>query len=196
MIKNAKTLAVVALMMVSTSAFAAKYKVDSSHSQVGFSVKHLVVTNVKGHFAKYEGGFDFDEKKGTVSNIDVKIDAASINTNDEKRDEHLRSPDFFDVAKHKDITFKGKKVEFTGGKPVKVSGDLTIRGVTKPVTLDIDYGGAVTDPWGNEKVGFTLTGKINRKDFGVNWSKNLDKGGAVVADDVKLEIEVEANKVK
>lgn len=196
MFKNAKLMMIAAMMMVSTSAFAAKYKLDPSHSQVGFSVKHLVVSNVKGHFSKYEGSFDFDEKKGTVSNVDVKIEAASINTNDEKRDEHLRSADFFDTAKHKEITFKGKKVDVVGGKPTKVTGDLTMRGVTKSVVLDIDYGGAATDPWGNEKIGFTLTGKINRKDFGVNWSKNLDKGGAVVADDVKIEIEVEANKVK
>lgn len=196
MFKNTKLSMIAAMLLISTSAFATKYKIDPEHSHVGFSVKHLVVSNVKGNFGKYEGGFEFDEKKGTVSNIDVKIDAASINTNDAKRDEHLRSADFFDTAKHKEITFKGKKIDVVNNKPTKVTGDLTIRGVTKSVTLDIDYGGTATDPWGNEKLGFSMSGKINRKDFGVSWHKALDKGGAVVSDDVKLEIEVEANKVK
>lgn len=176
--------------------FAANYTLDPAHSEVGFSVRHLMISNVKGKFNKYDGKFVFDEKTGKLSGVEVNIDPKSIDTNDDKRDEHLRSPDFFDTAKYAKITFKGDKVEMKDGKPVKIAGTLTMRGVSKPVTLDIDYRGAITDAWGNEKVGFGLNGKINRKDWGVSWNKALDKGGVTVGDDVAVNIEAEATKAK
>lgn len=184
-------------LFLAVAAQAAQYKLDPAHTIVGFSVKHLVVSKVKGRFNKFDGGFVFDEKKNEVSKIDVKVDPTSVDTNDKKRDEHLMSPDFFDVKKNPEMHFKSDKaVTVKADQPVKVTGELTMRGVTKPVTLDLTYGGTVTDPWGNEKVGFTLAGKINRKDWGINWNKTLDKGGVTVSDDVMIEIEGEAQKQK
>ncbi len=186
-----------AVLFFAFASQAAPYKLDASHSIVGFSVKHLVVSKVKGRFNKFEGSFQFDEKKNEVSKIEVKIDPASVDTNDKKRDEHLASPDFFDVKKHNEMKFKiNKPVIVKLNEAVKVSGDLTMRGVTKPVTLDLTYTGSATDPWGNEKVGFALAGQINRKDWGVNWNKTLDKGGLTVSDEVMIEIEGEAGKAK
>ncbi len=179
-----------------SSTFAATYKMDPVHSVVGFSVKHLVVSKVKGRFNKFEGSFNFDEKTNEASKIEIKIDPASIDTNEKKRDEHLMSPDFFDVKKNPEMKFTADKVTVKKDEAVKVSGQLTMRGVTKPATLDLTYGGSVTDPMGNEKVGFGLTGKINRKDWGINWNKTLDKGGLTVSDEVMIEIEGEAVKDK
>lgn len=186
----------VIMTAVSSMAVAANFTLDPSHSEIGFSVRHLMITNVKGKFNKYEGKFVFDEKSGNLSNVDVMIDPKSIDTNDDKRDEHLRSPDFFDATKYSKITFKGDKVEIKTGKPVKITGTLTMRGVAKPVSLDIDYRGLQVDPWGNEKIGFGLTGKLNRKDWGISWNKALDKGGVTVSDEVAVNIEGEALKEK
>ncbi len=178
------------------SAQAATYNVDESHSVVGFSVKHLVVSKAKGRFNKFSGSFDFDEKKNEVSKIDVKIDVTSVDTNEKKRDEHLSSADFFDVKNHPSMTFVADKVVVKKDKAVAVKGNLTIKGITKPVTLDLTYGGSIVDPWGNQKVGFSLSGKIHRKDWGLNWNKTLDKGGLAVGEDVTLEIEGEAAVAK
>ena len=186
-----------AALLLSALAQAASYKMDPAHSAVGFSVKHMMISKVRGNFTKYEGTFDFDEKKNEVNKIVVKVDPASINTGNEKRDEHLRTPDFFDVKKFPEMIFKAGKVDVKKDTPVKVSGELTMHGVTKPVTLDLTYGGAVIDPMGNEKVGFTLTGQINRKEWGLTWNKPLEKGmGVAVGDEVTLEIEGEAAKAK
>lgn len=186
-----------ALLLTSSQAMAEKaaYQLDAAHSEVGFSVKHLVIATVKGNFKKFEGTFNFDDAKGELSDVDVKIDATSINTNEPKRDEHLNSPDFFDTKTHPAITFKSEKVDNKKGKPSKVHGTLTMRGVAKKVVLDIDYKGSVKDAWGNDKLVFTATGKINRKDFGVSWNKSLDKGGVAVSDDVNIVIEGQAQKV-
>ncbi len=185
-----------AIFLSSSTTFAAAYKLDASHSIVGFGVKHLMFSTTKGRFNKFEGAFDFDEKKSEVTKIDVKVDVASIDTNDVKRNDHLKSPDFFDVAKNADIKFTADKVKVEKNKAVKVAGQLTMKGITKPVTLDLTYSGTATDPWGNERVGFNLSGKINRKDWGINWNKNLDGGGVVVGEEVSLEIEGEAVKSK
>lgn len=184
-------------LLLASPAFAEKaaYQLDAAHSEVGFSVKHLMLATVKGNFKKYEGTFNFDEAKGELSDVDVKIDAASVNTNEPKRDEHLNSPDFFDTKNNPQITFKSEKVDARKGKPSKVHGTLTMRGVAKKLTLDVDYKGTVKDAWGNDKVVFTATGKINRKDFGVSWNKSLDKGGVAVSDDVNIIIEGQAQKV-
>jgi polyisoprenoid-binding protein YceI len=185
------------LLFLAFAAQASNYKLDPAHGTVGFSVKHLMVSKVRGHFNKFEGQFVFDEKKNEVNKVEVKVDPASIDTSDKKRDEHLNSPDFFDTKKFPEMKFKSDKpVVVKIDHPTPITGELTMHGVTKPVTLDLTYTGAVTDPWGNEKVGFSLAGKINRKDWGLNWNKALDKGGVTVSDDVAIEIEGEAQKQK
>lgn len=194
-----KKLIFTATMLFGLMAQAATYKLDPVHSEVGFVVKHLVVSNVRGTFDKYEGTFDFDDKTNELSKVDVKIDASSINTRDKKRDDHLRSPDFFDVKKKgsENLIFKvSQPVKVTKDQTVKVTGDLTMRGVTKPVTLDLTYGGMATDGYGNEKVGFSMRGKVNRKDWGINWNKNLDRGGVTVSDEVTIEIDGQGVKQK
>ena len=178
----------------SSLAMAAAYTVDGSHSIVGFSVKHLVISKVKGQFKKAEGSFDFDEKKNEISKVDIKIDVASVDTNDKKRDEHLSSADFFDAKKFPQITFKAGKASVKKGETTKLPGTLTIRGVSKPVVMELTYNGSTIDPWKNEKSGFSLTGKINRQDYGISWNKALDKGGVAVSDEVVIEVEGEATK--
>lgn len=192
-----KTLALAtAVAMVPAAASASTWNIDASHSEVGFSVKHLMISNVKGRFAKFSGTINADDKDVTKSTVEVEIDANSIDTRDEKRDEHLKSPDFFDTAKNPKITFKSKKVT-KAGKGLKVEGDLTMRGVTKPVTLEVEQlTDVVKDPWGNEKRGVVAKAKVNRKDFGINWNKALDGGGVVVGDTVDIIIEAELAKAK
>ncbi|MDD3770135.1 polyisoprenoid-binding protein [Sulfuricurvum sp. IAE1] len=172
------------LMIGSSALSAAVYKVDVSHSNVGFKVKHMMISTVTGKFGNFSGTYELD--KGHFKSLSGHIKAASIDTGIAKRDDHLRSADFFDVAKFGDISFV-----MTGATKEKMTGNLTIRGVTKKVTLDIDMGGVVTDPWGNQRSGFVLTGQINRKDFGLNWNKAIEAGGVVVGDEVKLIVEVE-----
>lgn len=181
-----------ALVMLSTSVFAAKFDIDPSHSSVNFIAPHLMISKVKGRFDRFQGSFDFDEKTMKLDNIQVVIKTDSINTNEKDRDKHLRSPDFFDVAKFPEMTFKSTKVIYDKDKPDKVEGNLTIRGVTKAVTLDLDYNGAITDAWGNRVVSFEADTKVDRKDFGLIWNKALDKGGVTVGDEIKIEIEGEA----
>lgn len=181
-----------ALSFASTTAFAAKFDLDKSHTSISFTAPHLMVSKVKGRFDHFDGSFDFDEKNMKLDAINVMVKTDSINTNEKDRDKHLRSPEFFDVAKYPDMTFKSTKIEYKKNKPQKVHGDLTIRGITKPVILDVEYGGAVTDPMGNRVVAFEASSKVNRKDFGLNWNKALDKGGWVVGDEIKIAIEGEA----
>lgn len=175
---------------------AMEYAIDPSHSEVGFGVKHMMISTVKGRFNKFEGKFNFDEATGKLSDIDVKIDANSIDTNDAKRDEHLKNEDFFDTKNFPTLVFKSEKIEMSGKKPKKAIGTLTIRGKSQKVTLNLDYKGAVTDPMGNQKIGFAATTEINRKDFGVSWNKTLDKGGLAVGEKVTIHIEGEAVKAK
>ncbi len=186
-----------ALLLTSSTALAEKlpFQLDPAHSEVGFSVKHLVIATVKGRFAKYDGTFNFDDAKGELTDLDVKIDATTINTNEAKRDEHLNGPDFFDTKANPSITFKSDKAETKKGKTSKITGMLTMRGVSKKLTLDVDYKGMVKDAWGNDKVVFVATGKINRKDYGVSWNKSLDKGGVAVGDEVTIVIDGQAQKV-
>jgi polyisoprenoid-binding protein YceI len=181
-----------AVAFVSQQSLAAVVKVDESHTDIGFTITHLVVSKVNGRFNKFDGAFNFDPKKSTFSDFNVTVDAASIDTKDAKRDTHLKSEDFFDVSKFPTITFKSTKVEGKGKKG-KVHGDLTMRGVTKPVVLDYTYNGQVTDPWGNQKLGIELSGKVNRKEFGLNWNKTLDKGGVAVGEDVMIKVAVEGD---
>lgn len=182
----------VAVLILSSSALRAEtYDIDASHSQVGFRVKHLV-GKVPGRFTKFSGTIDFTPGKPETWKVDATIDPASINTDNEKRDGHLKAPDFFDVAKYPDMSFKSTKVTDVKGETAKLHGDLTMHGVTKPVVLVLELGGTTKDPWGNQKAGFSATGKVNRKEFGIVWNKTLDAGGLMLGEDVEVSIDVEA----
>lgn len=196
---------ILATLLVGSYLQAATYNLDVSHTGVTFKVKHLVIATVNGRFDKFEGAIDFDEKTNKLSKVDVKVDLDSVNTNDPKRDEHLKSADFFGVRSEKGelvsakqyMTFALKDVKAKGKKISEVVGDLTLNGVTKPVTLKADFKGVTTDPWGNEKIVFTASTKVVRKDFGITWNKPMAKvAGSVVGDDVDVVIEGEANKAK
>lgn len=187
---NIKKLAVVSALLVSTL-FAGNYNVDKSHSNVDFKVKHLMISNVSGSFNEFKGSFEYDEKTKTLVSLDGEIQVASINTDNEKRDKHLRAPDLFDAEKFPLITFKLTKVDGDD-----VYGDFTMKGITKNIKLNFDNGGTIKDPWGNERAGFALSGKIDRTDFGITWNKVLEAGGVTVGNIIKLDIELEGIKAK
>lgn len=188
-----KVLALVMVLIVGGAgrAAAATYVLDKSHCNIGFSVKHMVISNVKGKFDDFEGSFNLDEAGNNVNGAQAAIKAASINTGDQKRDGHLRSPEFFDVEKFPDITFTLRNGRSLGGGKMEVTGDLTIHGVTKPVTLTGEFMGTANDPWGNKRAGFTAEGEVVRADYGMAWNKLLDTGGVVVGEKVKLQLEIE-----
>ncbi len=165
---------------------------DLAHSSVNFHVRHLMVSKVHGRFTKWGGTLVLDEQDLTRSQIDVSIDAASIDTRDDKRDEHLRSADFLELAKNPAITFKSTKIERAGEDTYRVLGDLSIRGVTRPVTLEVEGGARVADPWGGTRTGFSARTSISRKDFGLNWNVALEAGGFLVGDKVEITLEIEA----
>jgi polyisoprenoid-binding protein YceI len=169
------------------------WNVDPSHTRVGFSVKHLVISDVKGEFSKVSGKVQLDEADLSKSSVEMTIEVASVDTRDEKRDAHLKSADFFDAAKFPTITFKSTKIVAGKDGALTVTGDLTMRGVTKPVTLEGSITKAITDPWGLSRRGASFTGKLDRKEWGVSWSKVTDVG-AVVGDEVKLDIQAEITK--
>jgi polyisoprenoid-binding protein YceI len=191
------TVAAFALSALPGLAFASTWDIDTGHSAAQFSVRHLAVSNVRGEFGKITGTLQLDDKDITKSTVEATIDVTSINTREEKRDQHLKSPDFFDVAKFPTITFKSKKVAKEGSDRLKVTGDLTIHGVTKEVALQVDGPAKpIKDPWGNTKTGITATTKINRKDFGLTWNKALETGGLVVGEDVTITLDVELQQKK
>jgi len=176
---------------------AATWNIDQDHSNIGFKVRHLMVSNVKGSFEKFSGTVVIDDSDITGSKVEVTIDTASINTNVQKRDEHLRSPDFFDVTRFPAMTFVSKKVAPGGNGKLKVKGDLTLHGVKKEVVLDVEpLSGESKDPWGNIRRGTTATTKINRKDFGLTWNKALETGGVAVGEEVQIILEIEMIKAK
>jgi len=173
---------------------AATYEIDSAHSGAHFSVRHLMISNVKGEFSKVTGTVVYDPTNVSATRIDATIDATTINTRDEQRDAHLRSADFFDTEKYPTLTFKSTQVSKSKDK-LRVTGDLTIHGVTREVTLDVDGPTAeVKDPWGNTRVGATASTKINRKDWGLNWNSALETGGVLVGEDVTITLDIEAVK--
>ncbi len=182
----------VATLAIATSAQAAEYKIDPSHSKIGFSVKHLMISKVTGNFKDFEGTFEFDKDKGVLGAHNFVVKTASVDTQEPKRDEHLKGPDFFDVAKFPTMTFAKSKITKDGKDKYKWAGDLTIHGVTKPVTFELEYTGSATDPWGNKRAGFNATTKISRKDYGLVWNKALESGGVVVGDEVTINLEAEA----
>jgi len=174
-------------ILVCVAAFATEYDVDRSHSSVGFKVKHMMISNVAGTFNDFHGIIDYDKKTKKIKSLTGTVNAASVDTGIEKRDAHLKSEDFFDIAKYPQMQFKMVKIEGD-----EMTAELTIRDVTKKVKFKIDFGGAVTDPWGNERVGLELEGKINRKDFGLAYNKVLETGGLLVDDKVKINLAIEA----
>jgi polyisoprenoid-binding protein YceI len=172
------------------TAAATAWTIDAAHSTVEFAVKHMMFTTVKGRFTDVTGTVEFDETDPTDGRADITIAAASIDTRDAKRDAHLRSSDFFDVEQYPTLTFRSTKVEGTA-RQFALTGDLTIRGLTRPITLDVTYEGAGKDPWGSERVGYTATGKLNRKDFGLTWNAALETGGVLVGDEVRITLELQ-----
>jgi len=182
-------------LLAPLNVLAATYTLDPAHTTIGFKVKHLMITNVKGSFEKFKGTVVIDEKDITKSKVNVSIEIASINTNIAKRDEHLRSGDFFDAGKYPVMTFDSTKVERAGADTLKVTGNLTIKGVAKQVVLTVDGpSGEIESPQGVAKRGASAVATINRQDFGVSWNKKLDAGGVVVADEVHIIIDAELDK--
>jgi polyisoprenoid-binding protein YceI len=167
---------------------------DLTHSSVNFHIRHLMVSKVHGRFTRWGGTLALDEQDLTRSKIDVTIEAASIDTRDDKRDEHLRSADFLDVASFPAITFKGTQIEREGEDTYRVLGDLTIHGVTRPVALEVEGGARVADPWGGTRTGFSAKTSISRKDFGLTWNVALEAGGFLVGDKLDITLEIEAIK--
>jgi polyisoprenoid-binding protein YceI len=166
-----------------------KWVLDPTHSELAFKVKHMMITNVKGEFKDFsvevDGGDIFK------SRVHVTIDAASVNTNNGDRDNHLKSADFFDVENHRKLAFKSVSFKKTNDDEYELKGILTIKGVSKEVALEVEFGGIKKDPWGNEKAGLSISGKINRKDWGLNWNAALETGGVLVSEDVKISGEIQ-----
>jgi polyisoprenoid-binding protein YceI len=170
------------------------WNIDVVHSTVGFTVRHLMVSKVHGYFTKWTGKLAFDEQNPSASHAEVQIDIASVDTREPQRDAHLRTGDFFEVEKYPQMTFKSTGVERGASDHFKVTGDLTLRGVTRPVVLDVEYGGRSKHPQMGERVGFSATTSINRKDFGVSFNQVLDNGGLALSEKVDIRIEIEATK--
>lgn len=173
---------------------ATTWTIDPSHSEVGFAVKHLMISTVRGRFAGVTGSIAFVEGDFSQARAEVTIDAASIDTREDKRDAHLRSGDFFDVEKFPSLTFKSRRVQAISGDTFQLVGDLTIKDVTQEVVLDVEFEGAQKDPWGNQKSAFTATSKISRSAFGLTWNAALETGGVLVGDDVKISLDVQLLK--
>lgn len=173
-----------------------KWNFDPVHSTISFWVRHLMISKVHGTFTKWQGQLEFDESRPEDARVQVQIDAASIDTKEPQRDTHLRSADFLDVTNYPTITFRSTGVERAGDRRYRIRGDLTVKNVTKPVVLDVEYTGRVKDPWGNERVGFTAKTSLNRKDFGITWNQTLDAGGVLVGDEIQVDIEAEAIKAQ
>ncbi len=188
------TLGIVAVLLVAFAplAGASDWDIDTANTTTQFSVRHMMVSNVKGHFGKVTGTVNLDEKDLTKSKVDIVIDASTIDTREPKRDGHLKSPDFFDVANHPNLTFKSTKIAKAGKGKFMVTGDLNMRGVSKTVVLNVEGPTeSVKNPMGRMTRGALVTGTISRKDWGLNWNKALEAGGVLVGDDVKIEVNAE-----
>jgi polyisoprenoid-binding protein YceI len=187
--------AVAAALSLPAAGANSQWQIDSQHASAQFAVKHLMISTVRGEFHGVTGTVNWDDKDITKSTIDVTIDTTTVDTREPKRDAHLKSPDFFDVAKYPTMTFKSKKIEQASPDKLKVTGDLTIHGVTKEVVLDVEGPTApIKDPWGNTRVALNATTTVNRQDFGVKWNANMDGGGVVVSDNVNITIDAELVK--
>ncbi len=168
-----------------------QWNIDGSHTHVGFGVRHLMISTVKGRFAGVNGGVSLEDGSVGTAKIDVTIDAASIDTGVTQRDDHLRSADFFDVARFPTLKFESRRIDRAGKNALRVTGDLTIRDVTREVQLEVSELGTVKDPWGGERAGYSASARINRRDFGLTWNQALEAGGFVVGDEIALTLEVE-----
>jgi polyisoprenoid-binding protein YceI len=173
-----------------TIATPSTWKIDPNHTNVEFSAKHMMFTTVKGRFAEVDGTVTLNGSSPADATVDVSMKASSIDTRTEQRDQHLRSADFLDAEKYPTVTFKSTKVEGSKEK-FTLKGDLTIRGTTRPVSLDVSFEGAGKDPWGNERLGFSANGKIDRREFGLVWNQALEAGGVLVSNDVKIQIDAQ-----
>jgi polyisoprenoid-binding protein YceI len=193
-----KTLLATALSAVLTipaAAATSTWQIDPAHTAAGFAVKHLMISTVRGQFKGITGTINWDDQDITKSTVDVTIDSTTVDTSEPMRDKDLKSEKFFDVAKYPTITFKSKKVEAVSAGKLKITGDLTIHGVTKEAVLDVEGPTPpVKDPWGNTRVAASATTKVNRQDYGVKWNANMDGGGVVVGDDVNITIDLEMTK--
>ena len=167
------------------------WAIDPAHDELGFAVRHLMLSTVRGRFGAVSGTITVDENDPRSAKVDVTVDVASIDTRQEMRDNHLRSADFFDAANHPTMHFVSKRIEGDVTKTFKVIGDLTIRGTTREIALDVTFEGRAKDPWGNDRAGFSASGKLNRHDFGLNWNQALEAGGVTVGAEVKLTLDVE-----
>jgi len=167
------------------------WKIDPAHSEVNFTVRHMMISNVRGRFERFTGTVEFDENAPANSSVDVQIEAASINTREGQRDTHLRSADFFDAENHPYLTFKSKRIEVIDDNHGRIFGDLTIRGITHEVVLETEFNGKSQSPWGFSSAGFSASTIINRKDWNLTWNMALETGGFLVGDDIKISIELE-----
>ena len=168
--------------------------IDSAHSEINFSTRHMMISTVRGRFEKFSGTVNFDEATPARTTVDVQIEAASVNTKEAQRDGHLKSPDFFYAEKYPYLTFKGKRVQVVDSQHAKLVGDLTIRDLTREVVLDVEYAGQAKSPWGMTSAGFSAQTKINREDWGLTWNQALETGGVLVGKDITISIEVEIVK--
>lgn len=171
-----------------------KWNIDSAHSGINFSIRHMVVSKVRGRFGKFAGNLDLDDADLTKSTLTVTIDASSVDTGVGQRDDHLRAPEFFGVEQFPELRFQSKRIERLGKDAYRVIGDLTIRDVTGEVALDVEYGGQGKDPWGNERVAFSAKAAIDRTDFGLKWNQVLEAGGVLVGEKVQIELDIQAVK--
>lgn len=171
-----------------------KWVIDPAHSELQFKVKHMMITNINGEFRNFDASVETVDDDFTKGRMHVVIDATSVFTNNTDRDNHLKSPDFFDAEHFQNLEFEGTSIKKLDEENFQLKGLLTIKGVQKPVVLDMEYGGIQKDPWGNEKAGFTLSGKINRKEWGLNWNAALEAGGVLVSEDVKINAEIQLKR--
>lgn len=171
------------------------WKIDPSHSQIEFGVRHMMITTVRGRFAGVDGTVRLDTSDPSSADVNVRIDAATVDTRDAQRDAHLRSADFFDVEKYPSITFTSKRPVERQGSTLRLAGDLTLHGVTREVVLDVTEEGRGKDPWGGDRLGFSATTRVKRSDFGLTWNQALETGGVLVSDDVRISLELQLTKV-
>ena len=172
------------------------WNIDNSHSSIGFDIDHMVIAEVEGEFSSFEGDFKSDKDDFTDAVITFKVDLSSIDTDNQKRDDHLKSPDFFNVAEYPSMSFTSSSLNKVSGKKYKLKGNLTLHGVTKPVELDVTYGGKINDPWGNTRAGFKLNGSLNRTHYGLTWNKAIEAGGLLVGEEVRITGRFELMKAK
>ena len=170
------------------------WQIDSSHSHIYFTARHMMISKVRGSFEKFSGTVNFDEENPTNTTVNVEVDLSSISTRDEQRDGHLQSPDFFDVANYPTMKFVSTRVEQIDAHNGRLYGNLTIKDITKEIVLDVEYAGVAKSPWGTESAGFSASGSINRKEWGLTWNQTLETGGVLVGDKINMEIELELVK--